>query len=147
MIASTKPTVVISKKIKSNLAEVDALCLELRTLLSDKDLDEARFAIELLARESLCNAVIHGNRCDVNRRAAFEIRVGQTWVRLQVTDEGDGFAWQKRIDASPCDYETSGRGIALYAMYAERMHFNARGNQIAIWIRKKPKTAKEKGGW
>jgi serine/threonine-protein kinase RsbW len=128
---------VYRREIHSRLAEVDWLCTDMRALLASSDLDEARFAIELLAHESLCNAVIHGNKKNADKRVLLEIRVGRVWVRLQVTDEGNGFDWRKKSFLPGDVGDTTGRGIALYALYAERRQFNAFGNQVTLWIRKR----------
>ena len=38
---------------------------------------------------------------------------------------------------------TSGRGLQLCVLYADRVHFNRKGNQIELWIRKSKRTGKE----
>jgi anti-anti-sigma factor len=73
----------------------------------------------------------------------FGFSIGREWIRLQVSDEGPGFAWrrtlQKRLDAA----EPTGRGLRLYALYAERVRFNRCGNQITLWIGKKNRMGKD----
>ena len=55
------------------------------------------FAVELVAREALNNAVIHGNAGDEKKRVTFELRCGkEKWVRLSVSDQGPGFRWRNR---------------------------------------------------
>jgi anti-sigma B factor antagonist len=38
---------------------------------------------------------------------------------------------------------SSGRGLQLYAMYAERVRFNRLGNRITLWIGKSKRTGRE----
>ena len=52
------------RKIPSNLKDVDALCHDIHSFLRAKGLGLASFASELVARECLNNAVVHGNQGD-----------------------------------------------------------------------------------
>ncbi|HEY1648793.1 MAG TPA: ATP-binding protein [Terracidiphilus sp.] len=128
--------------ICSRLAEADSLCLKIRDLLLANELAEVCFPVGLLARECLNNAVIHGNRNDVDKSILLCLWLGRRWVRLEVSDEGEGFDWRKaqcsRAEATSC----SGRGLCLYALYAQRVRFNRRGNRITLWIGKKNRIEK-----
>jgi serine/threonine-protein kinase RsbW len=119
------------------MTEVESLCLKIRELLQANHLFRACFPVELLARECLNNAVIHGNQKNADKSIELCLWVGRKWIRLQVRDQGPGFAWRKthqnRLDITA----SSGRGLQLYALYAERVQFNSRGNQITLWISKK----------
>lgn len=117
--------------------------MKIRGLLQGAGLSERCFAVELLARESLVNAVVHGNRNAADKSVSLSLCVGSKWIRLQVSDEGEGFAWrkagQKGLDAAV----SSGRGLRLCALYADRVRFNRRGNQIELLIGKTKDTGKE----
>lgn len=137
---SRRNPAALRRVIPSRLKAVDALCLELRGLLRDSGLAAESFAVELLARESLNNAVIHGNRRNPAKRVACELRIGRVWIRLAVADQGPGFDWAAMRRARREDSAESGRGLPIYALYAARTRFNRRGNRITFWI---PKHAKE----
>jgi len=62
---------------------------------------------------------------------------------LAVRDESPGFDWRKANQNQSGTTASSGRGLPLYAMYAERVRFNRRGNQITLWIRKLNRTGKD----
>ena len=120
------------RTIASRLTEVDGLCLSIRMWLNQAGLTTECFAVELLARESLNNAVIHGNAGYADRAIRLELCVGRKWIRLRVTDEGPGFDWRKaRRRRSELEAE-SGRGLALFTLYADQVRFNRRGNQITL---------------
>lgn len=122
--------------VASRLTEADSLCRSLRNLLNEAGLAAKSFAVELLARESLNNAVIHVDRNVVDTAIRLELRVGRKWIRLQVGDGGAGFNWRK-ARRRQCEVEAeSGRGLALFALYAEQVRFNRRGNQITLWLKK-----------
>ena len=77
------------------MADVDSLCLKIRHMLQANGLRPACFPVELLARECLNNAVIHGNRNDADKSIVLRLSVGREWIRLQVSDEGPGFRLAK----------------------------------------------------
>lgn len=135
----------LSQTIPSRMAEVESLCIQVRELLQKKGLSRACFPVELLARECLNNAVLHGNRNDSDKSVLFRLWIGRERIRLQVTDEGPGFDWRKANINRSGTTSTSGRGLPLYALYAERVQFNRRGNQITLWIGKSNRTGKDDG--
>jgi anti-sigma regulatory factor (Ser/Thr protein kinase) len=119
------------------MADVEVVCTEIRRHLEANGLAAACFAVELATRECLCNAVIHGNDRDPKKRIHLDLRIGRTWLRLQVTDAGPGFNWREVRKVPRDDTARDGRGLAICALYAERVAFNRRGNRISIWIRKR----------
>jgi anti-anti-sigma factor len=135
--------IALCEKIPSRVDEVESLSLKVRGLLQGNGLSDLCFPIELLARECLNNAVTHGNRNAADKSVVLRLLVGREWIRLQVSDEGPGFAsrkaCQKRLDTA----KPSGRGLQLCALHAERVRFNRRGNQITLWISKRKRSGKE----
>lgn len=90
------------------------------------------FTSELLVREALNNAVLHGCRANPEKRVHCTFRVKNSRLLIVVHDEGDGFdwrsAWNNRAEISA----TSGRGIELLRTLATRVRFNRRGNAVAV---------------
>ena len=122
--------------IPSRMDKAEQLCLRVRKALSKNHLSRFCFPVELLTREAVSNALTHGNRNDATKSIALELRMGRTWIRLQVSDEGEGFAWRRAV-RNPGDADAiTGRGLHLYALYAERLQFNSCGNQVTFWIHK-----------
>ncbi|HUA97929.1 MAG TPA: ATP-binding protein [Terracidiphilus sp.] len=139
------PPVSLCQTIPSRLGDAESLCLKIRGWLQAQGLCDRCFTVELLARECLTNAVIHGNGNAADKSVALSLSVGREWIRLTVCDEGPGFAWRKARRKRPDAALSSGRGLQLCALYAERVRFNRSGNQIALWIRKTAPTGKEMG--
>jgi serine/threonine-protein kinase RsbW len=129
--------------IPSRLDEAELLCLRIRRMLENNDLPMLCFPVELLARECLANAIKHGNRNDAAKSIVLRFLIGREWIRLQVSDEGSGFAWQKTYQERLSTTKPSGRGLRLYELYAERVRFNRCGNQITLWISKKNRRGKD----
>ena len=129
--------VCLEQTIASRMEEAELLCLKIRELLQSNCLARFRFPVEILARESLANAVNHGNGNGAANSIVLQLRNGRSWLRLQVTDNGPGFAWRKAIQKDADVKEPCGRGLRLYATYAERFRFNPCGNRITLWVDKK----------
>jgi serine/threonine-protein kinase RsbW len=119
--------------IPACLTHVDLVCKEITAWLLELDLSEHLFAIELLAREALNNAILHGCDRDPSRRVYCEIKHVEDALLLKVEDDGPGFDWQDyvRKDIADDDHE-NGRGIQLYRLYADSVEFNPRGNQVML---------------
>jgi anti-anti-sigma factor len=118
------------------MAEAELLCLRICDTLKTSNLSRLCFPVELLARESLANALCHGNKNDASKSITLELRVGRDWVRMSICDEGPGFSWRKAAQDRMDGNAPTGRGLHLYALYADRIRFNRCGNQVTLWIRK-----------
>ena len=97
------------------------LCLRIRETLQANGLSRFTFAVELLARECLSNAMIHGNLNNGDKTIDLRLDLGQKWIRLEVRDQGPGFRLAKALK-NPMDQSAhSGRGLHLYKLYAQRV--------------------------
>jgi len=131
----------LDRELPSTLSSIEPVCVELKALLEAARLgDRARFAVELLARECLSNAILHGNQGRAGALVALSVRLGPRWVRLRVGDQGPGFDWRRAMRAAAAAIgppeATSGRGLCIAALYANRVQFNRRGSQITLWLRR-----------
>jgi serine/threonine-protein kinase RsbW len=90
------------------------------------------FAAELLLREALTNAVVHGNQSNPARSVGCALRMKGSRLIIAVEDQGAGFDWHaariRQAEASAC----SGRGMEIFRKYATRVRFNQKGNRVTI---------------
>jgi anti-sigma regulatory factor (Ser/Thr protein kinase) len=91
------------------------------------------FSAELLLREALTNAVVHGGQqgphphiCSVLLRA----RPGRLLIAIK--DQGDGFDWRAVWNHDAALSDTNGRGIGIFRRYASSVRFNSKGNKILL---------------
>ena len=90
------------------------------------------FAAELLVREALTNAVVHGCRADPSKQVRCSLRLKGRRLLIAVEDDGDGFDW-RAAPANPATWPvSSGRGIEILRKYANRVRYNDRGNAMTI---------------
>lgn len=136
MSCERKRAAILRRTIPSSLESADCLCKVIRHFMLNAGLREVSFAIELVARECLSNAVIHGNRCAADKSVDLALSVGSKWIRLTVADEGTGFAWRRGGRKQFDVVATCGRGLQICRLYADRVRFNRTGSTVELWIRK-----------
>ena len=90
------------------------------------------FTTELLVREALTNAVMHGCGADPARQVQCVLRLRDRGLLIAVMDEGEGFDWRAAFDREGEDFECSGRGISILRAYADRVRYNNKGNAVTI---------------
>jgi len=90
------------------------------------------FTAELLAREALTNAIVHGSQGDPSKsvRCALRMRTGK--LTISICDEGPGFDWRETRDHSAATCDSSGRGMQIFRMYANRVRFSEKGNAVTL---------------
>ena len=113
--------------------------------------------------ELLVNAVEHGN-LGITYEEKSELRANENWeaevarrlrdpvlgarevvvrfkrnrqgVQVTITDEGEGFAWEKYMDMDPARaFDTHGRGIAMSRMISfDHIEYHGRGNEVVVAV-------------
>lgn len=124
------------RSIPSDLSEVDKICQNSQSVLDRQGQAGNAFAVDLLLREYMNNAILHGHHSDIRKRVQVELQVGRKWITLRISDEGPGFNWRAKKRNLPNDTDISGRGLAIGSLYAQRIRYNHAGNQVTLWIRK-----------
>ena len=90
------------------------------------------FAAELLVREALTNAVVHGCHTDPAKQVRCLLRLKNRHLLIAVEDDGEGFDWRAALHNTARFPDCSGRGIEILLTYASRVRYNARGNLVTI---------------
>jgi serine/threonine-protein kinase RsbW len=117
----------------ASLENVDLICAEMTVWLEERELYRELFALEILAREALNNAVFHGNRSDPSKKVQAEIKHDAESVSIKVSDEGPGFNWRECLKKEEVnDNRENGRGLTLYQLYADKVEFNESGNEVIL---------------
>jgi anti-sigma regulatory factor (Ser/Thr protein kinase) len=114
------------------LQAIEAFFLEFRRK-SWKMLNRVNcFAAELLVREALTNAVVHGCHTDPRKQVRCFLRLKGGRLLITVADDGDGFDWRAVRGNAVAITDISGRGLAILRKYADHVRYNERGNVVAI---------------
>lgn len=97
------------------------------------------FAVHMSLEEGILNAIRHGNRCSPEKRVHIVIQIDFENFYAQISDEGKGFCLADVPD--PTEEEnlekTSGRGVMLIKTFMDRVVYNAKGNSVEFFKRKK----------
>ena len=119
------------------LEGVEGFCFQFRSWYSETRCAAEVFAMELLLREALANAVAHGGR--PAHQESFPgtvlcvLRSSEARLLIAVRDSGSGFDWRSASRLPiPENTRACGRGIAIYYRYADRVRFNERGNGVTL---------------
>jgi serine/threonine-protein kinase RsbW len=80
--------------------------------------------IGLAVREIFANAVIHGNRYSVSKKAFLEVHRTATQMTIVVSDEGNGFNSNRVPDPLSSEglWRVSGRGLFLARKLVDELH-------------------------
>ncbi len=92
------------------------------------------FSIHLAVEEALVNAIRHGNRLDPSKHVRVACRLSHDLVRIEITDEGEGFDPSAVTDPTdPANIEApSGRGLMLMRSFMSRVEYNDVGNHVVM---------------
>ena len=93
----------------------------------DLGLDNERCSALLLAvTEATTNAIIHANKCDVNKLVIVDVQVDKSKIIVKITDEGNGFDPTKIPDPTKPEnlLKDSGRGLYLMRIYMDELNYN-----------------------
>jgi len=87
--------------------------------------DDARHWVSVAIRESVINAIKHGNRNDASKRVFVDLETpeGQPELMIRVRDEGEGFEPEEVADPLAPEnlLKSSGRGIFLIRSFMENV--------------------------
>ena len=114
---------------------VDKVGGEVRRFLQERGFQADMFPLELVSREAVTNALIHGSGLSPSRPVRYEMELGADSVSITVTDGGDGWDWKKYCCRLPSESEEAGRGLFIINSYADSVEFNEKGNRIRIRMR------------
>jgi len=84
--------------------------------------------------EAVNNAIIHGNKSDLNKLVRIEIFFKNNNLKVKVTDEGKGFKPSEVPDPTrPENIENiAGRGVFLMSNLADSIKYNKKGNSVTM---------------
>jgi serine/threonine-protein kinase RsbW len=106
------------------------------------------FAVHLAMHEALVNAITHGNQLAADKCVQVSCRMSPNLVRIEITDEGNGFDPVSVPDPTDPDRLESptGRGVMLIKAFMSRVEFNEKGNQVLLEKRRCGESKHQLGG-
>lgn len=122
-------------RFSSFLEYIDRVCKTVTQFLksNQEELVPHLFAIHLVLREGLTNAVRHGNKNDPDKLVEFQLKIDKTKsIYLEIADQGEGFDWKKQQLSGLPEDEDHGRGIPIMKTYFTRYSYNKKGNRLYL---------------
>lgn len=126
-------------RFSSNPKEVDSYISQITEMLKQKGFGtQKEVFLNLVLREALLNAIIHGNKEAPEKMVSVLIHTDERRAYVQIEDEGEGFDTSLMVD----DFKwipgesSHGRGLLLIRQYVDRMGFNSKGNRISLEFKK-----------
>jgi len=117
-----------------NVHRVEQFLLKINSSL--KFSDEKFGTLLVVVTEAVNNAIIHGNKRNVNKRVVVTGAVRDHLLVIKVKDEGKGF--DPHGIPNPIDegnlLRESGRGVFLMRQLAEDVSYNRKGNEVTMKI-------------
>lgn len=125
----------LTATFSAGLENVERFCAEVRLMMDELGLGAHHFAVQLLLREALNNAVIHGCRKDQNKIVETTLRITDNTLTLEIADPGEGFKWQEQLTRASDDRADSGRGFGIFRAYATEFTYNEKGTSLFITLK------------
>ena len=90
--------------------------------------DELSFGIEMAVRESVTNAMVHGNQEDESKSVEVIFNCHDNELEIEVRDQGEGFDPASVPDPTNAEnlLKTSGRGIFLMRTFMDEIEWRNR---------------------
>lgn len=85
------------------------------------DDESVLFDIKLILNELVANGVIHGNEYDKKKKVNLSVKIVQKSIRIEVTDEGNGFEYDLASYDS-MDLKCSGRGLVIVSGLSDEFY-------------------------
>jgi serine/threonine-protein kinase RsbW len=92
------------------------------------------FSVHLAMEEALVNAIHHGNHLDTAKHVRVICLVSPDRVRIEIIDEGGGFAPAAVPDPTCPErlHTCCGRGVMLMKAFMSRVEFSSVGNHVVL---------------
>ncbi|MDD9303564.1 MAG: ATP-binding protein [Desulfobacter sp.] len=131
----TQSDTLLQILFSSTMSHIDDACAAVTLFLESKGprFSPHLFAVNLVMREGLTNAVRHGNKSDPHKRVAFILDIGRKdIIGLRIEDQGKGFNWQSTKKALLDEKADHGRGMPIMTTYFDRCEYNLQGNILYL---------------
>jgi serine/threonine-protein kinase RsbW len=138
------PPTSVSLVVPSQIRLVDLVhaASEKMAEVAGFEADEA-LNVGLAVRETVVNAITHGNKGDPERSVTIRLEADDNGLRVTIQDQGDGFDPDAMPDPTAGDnlLQTSGRGILLCRAFVDDLKFRflkGKGMEVTLTKNRSP---------
>ena len=122
-------------RIESAIENLRVVENAIDTLTNDAVISQDSYGKILIGTlEAVNNAIVHGNKSDLNKSVEVKFQLENKNLEVTVTDEGKGFKPSEIPDPTrPENIELlAGRGVFLMSKLADNIKFNIIGNSVTM---------------
>jgi serine/threonine-protein kinase RsbW len=125
--------------LKSKRDEILKFEKVLEEVNAEFGLEPDRFInFQIAISEALVNAIVHGNKEDVNKTVTVDIEYNETELTIKIKDEGKGFILEKIPDPTNSNnlLKEHGRGIFIIKSFVDKFECNPsdKGTEFILTI-------------
>jgi serine/threonine-protein kinase RsbW len=120
-------------RLQSDLSKLCEIDFFLENIIQQFEIREDYLGIlSIPLHECVKNAIIHGNKCDRDKKVLIEVCLEQSNLLFSITDEGQGFDYDSFLQQ---DFEQSKiNGLFLVRMLTENLSFSKNGSQVSYQV-------------
>lgn len=98
--------------------------------------DDKYYNILIVVTEAVNNAIVHGNKCDAEKKVKLSIHCNEQQAVFEIEDEGTGFDPDSIADPRQPEnlLKESGRGIFLIKELSDSFEYLNNGRKIKIFF-------------
>lgn len=122
----------VNIKFISDLEIVGFAVDEILRFKNEHDIPLSDFDLNLVCREALNNAVIHGNKRQRNKLVCVELSIEEMIFMMTFKDEGQGFDWRKALNKEFVGFQENGMGMKIICDKGFIPQFNEEGNILFL---------------
>ncbi|MDH7605124.1 MAG: ATP-binding protein [Melioribacter sp.] len=130
------------KEVESNPEIVPTLDKFVIDIAKKSGMNPEKFNnLSLSFSEALSNSIIHGNKCDTNKKIKIRIDVNDSKMVIRIKDEGKGFDLNSVPDPTKDEniLKDSGRGIHIMKSFLDDLYyqFSEEGTETVLVLKLK----------
>ena len=123
--------------LSSTMELIDRADRIVKHVMNEQGLGRFAFAVRVVMREGLTNAVRHGHHHDPTQRIHFHLTFGKDRLTMVVEDQGEGFDWktalaQASLENNDGTLKDHGRGFLIMSDYFDTWTYNEKGNVLTL---------------
>jgi serine/threonine-protein kinase RsbW len=125
-------------KIESSLSNLRIVENAIDEVMNEIGITQENYGKILVSTlEAVNNAIMHGNKYELEKMVGIEISFKKEKLKIKISDEGKGFIPEEVPDPTmPQNLEAlNGRGIFLMSRLADEIKYSKRGNSVSMFFK------------
>jgi serine/threonine-protein kinase RsbW len=116
--------------LQSDLSKLSEIELFLEGIMQQFAIREDYFGVlSVPLNECVMNAIIHGNKCNEEKKVLIEVYFEQSKLLFSITDEGEGFDYNPFLQQGI--EQSKNNGLFLVKLLSEEFSFTKNGSQVS----------------